>query len=285
MTIEKIKDPRTRREVTFVVGKIEGVYFNALKNIKTYSGPNGPWTPTHNVSIVVDGTRIGFGLTEKDAINSQDADGNYHKLDRGMEVSVEITEQEEYEGKTQYKSKASKVTVLDATAEAPAQTSGAKAYTKKDMSGVHTGHAINVAMNILGDVEDVQAIIETAKKAHTLTTKLKMEYQTNNPDMSEYDVGAMVGQSVLSASHYVEAVEDIEGIARQTLDEVVPAVSEYVKEASKESKKPAVVKKTVAKKTAKKTTKKALVVEDESNVDDPDIPESAFEDDDDVPFN
>lgn len=292
MAVEVFKDPRTRKEVTFVSGKIEGVFFNKLKNVETYSGPNGPWTPTHTVNVIVDGTRIGFGLTDKDVINSKDVDGEYHSLSKGMEVSVEITEIGEYNGKPQYKSKASKVTVLDATADTQQQKPSGSSQKpsggfKKDMSGVHTGHAINVAINVLSDLEDAEAIVAAAKEAHTLTQRLKKEYAEKNPNMSEYDVGASVGQAVLSASHYVEVVGDIEGYARRTLDFIVPEVMAFVKESDKSEVKSSTTQKKSTKKTvAKKTTKKQNASE-ESPIEDSDIPESAFEDledDSDIPF-
>lgn len=280
MAVELIRDPRTRKEVTFISGKIDGVFFNELKQQKTYAGPNGPWTPTHSASIIVDGDRVSFGLTDKEKINSKDADGNYHELTRGMEVSVEITEVGEYNGKPTYNSKASRVTVLDVSgAQQPQQSSGGgkqQSFQKKDMSGVHTGHAINVAINVIGSLDDAGKIINYAKKAHDLTTSLKKEYAEKNPSLSDYDVGAMVGQSVLSASHYADTIAEIEPLARQTLDEIVPSVSEYVKGGENESK---VEKKAPAKKTTK-TTKKQVT---EAPMEDDEIPEDAFEDGE-VPF-
>lgn len=280
MAVELIRDPRTRKEVTFISGKIDGVFFNELKQQKTYAGPNGPWTPTHSASIIVDGDRVSFGLTDKEKINSKDADGNYHELTRGMEVSVEITEVGEYNGKPTYNSKASRVTVLDVSgAQQPQQSSGGgkqQSFQKKDMSGVHTGHAINVAINVVGSLDDAGKIINYAKKAHDLTTSLKKEYAEKNPSLSDYDVGAMVGQSVLSASHYADTVAEIEPLARQTLDEIVPSVSEYVKGGEKENK---VEKKAPAKKTTK-TTKKQVT---EAPMEDDEIPGDAFEDEE-APF-
>lgn len=281
MAVELIRDPRTRKEVTFISGKIDGVFFNELKQQKTYAGPNGPWTPTHSASIIVDGDRVSFGLTDKEKINSKDADGNYHELTRGMEVSVEITEVGEYNGKPTYNSKASRVTVLDVSgAQQPQQSSGGgkqQSFQKKDMSGVHTGHAINVAINVIGSLDDAGKIINYAKKAHDLTTSLKKEYAEKNPSLSDYDVGAMVGQSVLSASHYADTVAEIEPLARQTLDEIVPSVSEYVKGGEKE---PVQAKKTTAKTTkTTKTTKKQVTG---APMEDDEIPEDAYEDD--IPF-
>lgn len=288
MAIKEFENARTGDSEYIASGIVEAVYYNPLKTIKTYAND---WTPTHSMNIVVDGDKIGLGLTDRDGVGSKqgvkDKGGKFHDLAVGLEIRIPVTVGD-YNGKPQYGGRASEVVVTNsegvakAGSEAPKQAYKAQ---KRDMSGMATGHGINVAMNVLGDVEDPDAIINAAKEAHDLTTKLKVEYAEKNPDMSDYDLGAMVGQSILSASHYVENVADIEAIARQTLDVVVPQVSEYVKgkqePEQKEAKKP-VAKKVPAKKTAaKKTTKGEATPE---RVDDSDIPESAFGDMDSIPF-
>lgn len=284
MAISEQRDPKTRKNYLLAEGIVEGVFFNELKNIKTYAGQDGKsWTPTHSINIVVDGTRISLGLTDKDKIRAKDVDGEYQDVVKGVEVSVVIEENGEYKGVTQYQGRTSGITVLDVSgAQQPQQSSGGgkqQSFQKKDMSGVHTGHAINVAINVVGGLDDPGKIINYAKKAHDLTTSLKKEYAEKNPSLSDYDVGAMVGQSVLSASHYADTVAEIEPLARQTLDEIVPVVSEYVKDGEKGSK---VEKKAPAKKTTK-TTKKQVT---EAPMEDDEIPEDAYEDQysDDIPF-
>jgi hypothetical protein len=285
MAIKEVYDEVNDVNITMVEGVVEQMSFKAVENDKFGNTHRAgvrvgdDWV--NNISI-----KVNEGFDPQIRFNAgTKVKPDWATLEVGDTVKI-VVQPNEYNGKTYYNSGVSKIRLVKkGEGKASQQASGSAPksnFQKKDMSGVHTGHAINVAMNVLGDVEDSDAIIEAAKKAHELTTKLKKEYQANNPDMSDYDVGAMVGQSVLSASHYVENVADIEDIARQTLDVVVPAVSEYVK-ASGEEKKPAVVKKTAAKKTpAKKATKKAPVVEDDTEIEDVDIPDSAY--DDDIPF-
>ena len=285
MALEEFKNPKTRKVEYIISGVVSAIYFNELKTKKDYGKDGKSWVPTHSVNIVVDGDKVGLGLTDKEVIRVKDTDNNYHDLLKGMEITIPVTIGD-YNGKPQYSGFSSGVTIvsMDGVAQA-AQSGGFKqpaTTTKRDMSGVHTGHAINVAMNVLADVEDTDAIVEAAKQAHDLTTKLKEEYAEKNPSMSDYDLGAMVGQSVLSASHYVESVEDIEEIARQTLDEVVPQVSEYIK-GGKSTPKKTVAKKTVAKKTVVKKSKEAT----SERVDDEDIPDQSFNQsigEDDIPF-
>lgn len=267
MAVEEFKDPRTGDIKKFVKGGVEGIYFNELKNPKTYTANGRQWTPTHSVTIVVDGVRISMGLTEKDSINVKDKNDQWVQLARGMEVSVDV-EEGEYNGKPQYSSRSSNITILStegANQDTGKATGGSKQFSSKRGEGVSVGHAINVAMNVLRDLTEPSAIVESAKEAHTLTTRLKEEYASENTDMSEYDVGARVGQAVLSASHYVESVADIEALARQTLTDIVPQVEDFVRNGGEDETKP------VAKKAAKKAPKKTTPTQDEE-FDDSDIP-------------
>lgn len=286
MAIKEIYDEINDVTVTMVEGTVQQISF------KEIPGGSDKFGNTHRAGIRVDddwvnnvNIKVNEGFDPQVRFNAgTKASPKYETLEVGDVVKI-VVQPSDYNGKTYYNSGVSKIRLVKKGSGSPQQVTGGpqKGYTpqKRDNSGQSTGHSINVAMNVLGDVSDPQAIIEAAKKAHDLTTKLKEEYAGKNPDMSEYDLGAMVGQSVLSASHYAESVEDIEDIARQTLDVVVPAVSEYVK-GIKEA--PKTEKKAVAKKTvAKKTTKKAEPTPD--LVDDADIPEDAFMDDlEDLPF-
>lgn len=266
MSIQKVKDPRTKKEIVLVEGKITGIYFNELKTIKTYAND---WTPTHSVNIVVDGSKVGLGLTDREVLSAKDADDAWHDLVKGVEVSIEVVEGE-YNGKPQYNATTKDVLVVDASgAETAQQTQSAapkQTYAKKDMSGVSTGHGINMAFNLLAGeaVDNAEGVIELAKKCHDLTQSLKAEYATKNPDMSEYDLGAMVGQSVLSASNVTD-FDSLEAVARDTLDKIVPQVSAYVKgvvEEKASAPKKTVAKKTVAKKTTAKTTTQEAPVQE-----------------------
>lgn len=286
MAIKEIYDEINDVTVTMVEGTVQQISF------KEIPGGSDKFGNTHRAGIRVDddwvnnvNIKVNEGFDPKVRFNAgTKSSPKYETLEVGDVVKI-VVQPSDYNGKTYYNSGVSKIRLVKKGSGVSQQPQGGsqKGYTpqKRDNSGQSIGHSINVAMNVLGDLSDPQAIIKAAKKAHDLTTKLKEEYAVKNPDMSEYDLGGMVGQSVLSASHYADSVEDIEDIARQTLDVVVPAVSEYVK-GTKEA--PKTEKKTTAKKTvAKKTTKKAEPTP--SRVDDEDIPEDAFLDDiDELPF-
>lgn len=279
MAIEQQKDPRTKKPFLEASGNVKGVYLNDLKVIKTYPGTKGQsWTPTHSINVVIDDDRISLGLFEKTekrpTPRAKDADGNYHDLAAGARVSVVIEEGEPYNGKPQYKAVLSDVLILEPAPVKEAAPAGAAqaSFKPKDMTGVRVGHATNVAINVLG-LATPEELIEAAKEAHELTERLNAEYKEKNPKASDYDIGASVGQAILSASRFVDKVSDIETFARQTLDVVSPAVTEFVK-GGKEAPAPAPAPK--AKGKAKATaTKEAPVKEAPSGFDDMD---------DDIPF-
>lgn len=287
MAIVEQKDPRTKKTFLEASGVVSAVYYNELKDKKSYPNPQKGtvWTPTHSVSIVVDGNKISLGLFEKTEkktdLRCKDADDNYHNLERGAEVSIVVEEGEPYNGKPQYNARSGDVLILTPApvqaANVPAGASAAP-YQKKDMTGVRVGHAINVAINVLG-LATAEELIEAAKAANDLTEKLRAEWKEKNPSLSDYDLGAMVGQAVLSASSYVESVDTIEEYARQTLEVVAPAVTEYIKGQSEPKKTVAV--KTPAKKAAKAPAKAPAKVPAGDSQDGP----SGFDDmDDDIPF-
>lgn len=212
--LETTRDPKTRKEITFVTGKVEKIYFNKLKEVKTYTGGKQPWTPTHTHSVVVDGTRIGLGLTEKETLRAKAEDGKYHDVCEGMEVSVEITKVGEYQGKPQYDSQSSKVYIVDLSGAvaAPVRASeqGQKADNgsfNKDTTGIETGHAINGAFEWLGGEAKSADYLETAKQIHAITVEMKEYYKATFPKVSAYDAGAASGNAVLNALKIAKARE------------------------------------------------------------------------------
>lgn len=280
MAIEKHKDPKTRKEYLLATGVVEGVFFNELKQKKTYAGPNGPWTPTHSINLIVDGHRIGLGLTEKTSLRAKDVDDQYQDVVKGAEVSVVVEEGTEYKGTMQYNSRSSQITVITPAPVQQAQQSGKPNFTpqKRDNSGVETGHALNGGLNLVrGNMFDGD-VVEAAKFVHTLTIQLKEEYAQKNPEMSEYDVGAMVGHAVLNATRDASKVEEVEYFSRDLLDQIVPQVSAFVKGGKTEKTEPKPAKKPTQRKNTEKKVEEKEVQESDTDNFDPDL-------DDDIPFN
>lgn len=241
--IENHVDPKTRKPYLLAVGKVTGAYVNDIKEVKTYSGPNGAWTPTKRLSIVVDGVRIDLGMSEKDSIRAKDLEDKYHDVTKGVEVSVVIEENGEYQGKKQYKAKTSAITILDVSgAEAsgsqqarstPAQS---QQFKPKDMSGVEAGQSLNGAMNFIltyGLEPSNENIVNYGKMVHRATVKVKTAYKEANPSVPEYDAGARCGLAVLTACKLVGVEQDFEKgvfqLAQEILSEVLEPITEFVK--------------------------------------------------------
>ena len=288
MAIEVTKDPRTRKEITIVSGVVEGVFFNELKEVKSYAGKNGPWTPTHSVNLVVDGTRIGLGLTDKDKLRSKDVDGEYQDVVKGVEVSVEITQVGEYNGKPQYNSQSSKVLVLDTSgAQAPqqytakpqaSQGGSSNTYAKKDDTPIVAGNARTAAAAWLSRFDGVdfkEMIVFFAGVSH----KARLAVKESNPSMSDFEVGVAVGQGTVIAAQLCDGLEEVFDFIMEFVNDVVPYSVDAVK-ALNAPKQETPAKKTAAKKA---TSKKEATP---APVDDADIPDSAFDDDDSdlIPF-
>lgn len=276
MALETFTNPRTRQEENIISGIVEAVYFNELKNIKTYTNNGRSWTPTHSVTLIIDGDRVQLGLTDKDVVRAKDLNGNYQDLVKGVEVTIPVNVGS-YDGKPQYSGKVSETTIVDnsgAVEQVDTSKGGKQNFNNpKRMEGIAVGHAVNVAINVVGSLDNPEAIIEAAKEAHTLTNKIKEAFAKEHPDLAEYELGARVGQAILSSSHYVDSVQDIEELALQTLNVIIPEVEEFVKGGGEEDvKKAPTTKKTTSKKAVKKSPPKEEVEEQEPEFDEDDSP-------------
>lgn len=294
------------KEVITIEGDVTGFYVNPIPEdkIKSYPTAKGLWTPTHRYNLVVGEYRISLGMGDKDGVSDRqqirvkDNDGVYHNLVRGLKVSVEVKENGEYQGKTQYQASNSNVIVLDATnAQGTAQgsTGGQKAaggasggsYKPKDMTGVSVGHSFNGAMNFLltqGVEASNENIAKYGTSVHNVTEKVKAQFAKANPDKSEYDVGAAVGNSILNAAKLVDPDGDfesqLEALSSDFLTSVVPVLEKHVREG-----KGAAVAPKVTRAAPKKSgvTKAKPAAQREEPVDDK--PSTGFDDmDDDIPF-
>ncbi len=127
---------------------------------------------------------------------------------------------------------------------APAARTGGsgQTYGKRDNTGVETGHALNGAMRFLGGKATLEDIVTTAKTVHDITSQMKKEHAAANPDMSEYDCGAAVGNAVLNALEIAAARKKtlayVPGIAKKWLAEAVPAIVAHIKPPKVEEKAP-----------------------------------------------
>lgn len=298
ITKEKFKG----KEYLIASGIVTGAYVNEIppEKRKTYAGPNGAWTPDKRLKIVVDGIDISLGMTDKDGIRAKDADGKYHDVVKGVEVSVEVEENGEYNGKPQYQAKLGGITVTDVSnAQTPAKAGGAsqgqaaQPFKAKDMTGIQVGHAINGALSYItsnGLEIDNDFIVAVAKVVNEATEDVRTVYKQRNPGMNDYDLGAATGHAVLNACRLVaeSEVAELKGnlvtVAFDLLDNVVAPITEYIKQGQKapEAKASPVAAKKAATSKAKilpkATSKPAPAAVEDTNG-------GGFDDfDDDIPF-
>lgn len=114
--------------------------------------------------------------------------------------------------------------------------SGGKS-NNKDMTGVETGHALNGALELhrRGMGEN---ILELAKMVNAVTLEHKSWYgeQPSGKGLSDYDRGSAVGNAILngcravSGSSITELAVEIGGYTKWLLNDVVPALTEHIRE-------------------------------------------------------
>lgn len=235
MPITKQRDPRTKKEITFVEGKVEKIYVNPVKEIKTYAGPNGPWTPTHIINFVVDGIRIGLGLTDKTEVRGKTEDDKYHDVTEGSTVTVEISKIGEYKGKPTYETKPSLIFINDLAPASAAPARGAgntEGRDKEENPGMLRNHANNAAgyfMAARGMAYKFETYNEIAEAMHRITTELKAEYTKTNPfGFSRYEIGNAAGGAVLNAAKLATKIENVKALAADLLEKNVPYMQAVV---------------------------------------------------------
>lgn len=264
--IQETVDPITNRKIIVAKGEVEGVYFNELKNVRTYQ--NG-WTPTHAINILVGGVRLGAGLTEKEETNCKDVDGNYHTLAKGMQISAVVEEADVYKGQQQYRTKPSLITILDASGaqeSSPKGSQGSSGTIKRDNSGMIAGNAFNAAKIFLQGLPSEEEVISTAKEILVVGNSLREWLKEQDSSLDDYTVGARVGMAILAAAEVSETLEDVEETSKWALTEILPdIIAEAKKLEGSYSEAPKKAPK-AAKKAAKRTARKAPAKEEAPEV-------------------
>ena len=293
MAIQRATDPVTDNEVVMITGKIDRIIIKEAEK----TSKNLEYGVTHLASLLIDGVYINYisistkeGREPNIAINQGSKDSpKWVQIQETDEVKVVVTEKVVGD-KTYYSAKRTSIKLVKKNAtpgQQPQQQSsgstGGYQAKPRPMEGVSCGHAFNGAMNYIltfGLDNSNEFIVETAKKVHNVTERVKSEYAKANPDMSAYDTGAAAGNSILNACKLVGTDGDFEegvyALAMDFLNNVVPKIMEHVKGGEKP---PAPAVKTTrapAKKPA--ATKAKPIVEEEV------FPELDEEDDSSLPF-
>lgn len=298
MTIKRVTDPINDTEIVIVEGKVDRILIKEAER----TPKNIEYGVTHIASIQVDGQYVNFislgikeGREPNIAINTGTKDSpKWVQIEEGDDVKVVVTETIKGD-KTYYNAKRTGIKLVKKGEGGSSGGSGGKqqggsqqqySAKPKDMSGISVGHSFNGAMNFLttwGVEPSNENIVGYSTKVHNATEKLKAEYAKANPEMSAYDTGAAVGNSILNACKLVGTDVDFEqgiyDLANDFLTNVVPEILKHVKGGAKEAP-PAKATRAPAKKTAATKAKPANKPDPE-----PTPPHQGFDDmDDDIPF-
>lgn len=283
MAIKTVTNPVDDSEMTLVEGVIEQLSVKELTNDK--------FDNTHKF-----GCRIGDDWVNNINVKTKEGMQPQIRINTGTKVSPKwesidvgdtvrvIVKPSEYNGKTYYNSGTSQIKLIKKGQGAPSQgqqssgnasgNSGTSTYTKKDDTPIVAGNARTAAAAWLSRFDGVdfkEMIVFFAGVSH----KARLAVKESNPSMSDFEVGVATGQGTVIAAQLCEQQDDVYDFIINFVEDVVPYSVDVVKNLSapKQETKP------VAKKTSKKEATPAPV-------DDADIPDSAFDDDDsgDVPF-
>lgn len=260
--------------VKLVQGKVEQISIKPIAN-----GPDR-FDNTHRKSAKVDGVWYSFGGAKSAKWNVKDG-AEFKELGVGSEIAFKAEQSGDFWNAKGLMA----INIVAPTASqqnqgGTQQSSGYQAKPRND-TGIQLGHSVNGAMNFLitwGVEASNENIISYGKKVHSTTEKLKKEHKEANPEMSDYDASASVGNAILNACKLVGTEADFEQgvyeIAKDLLENVVKPLGEFIRSPKQESKASPV--KVTRASPAKKATTKATPVE-------PDEPK--FEDDSDsAPF-
>lgn len=261
--------------VKLVQGKVEQISIKPIAN-----GPDR-FDNTHRKSFKVDGVWYSMGGTRSEKWNVK-IGNDFKVLGVGSTVAFKAEQSGDF-----WNGKSLMVLDLVEGSSAPQQnqggtqqSSGYQAKPRND-TGIQLGHSVNGAMNFLitwGVEASNENIISYGKKVHSTTEKLKKEHKEANPEMSDYDASASVGNAILNACKLVGTEADFEQgvyeIAKDLLENVVKPLGEFIRSPKQESKAPPV--KVTRASPAKKATTKASPVEP----DEPDFEDASEE----IPF-
>ena len=237
MPIETTKDPRNpRKEITVASGVVSAIYFNEIPadKRKDYGKDGKSWIPTHRINLVVDGAKIGLGMTDKDKLRVKDVDGNYQDVVKGAEISVTVTRGDDYKGVPQYNAYSSDVLVLTPAPQEAAQESGGSApKTKADPTEIVAGNARNAAAILVRrfGFDFNEAISYVAQVGHNA----KVEYAATDSKLTSFQVGVSVGEALKVAAELATDAAAMPDYITAYLAEQVPHSLQSVRALPKDS--------------------------------------------------
>ena len=280
MAITRAIDPVTDKEIVMISGPVERIIIKEAER----TAKNLEYGVTHIASLFLSGVWINYislgikeGREANIAINQGTKDSpKWVQIQETDEVKVIVTEKVVGD-KVYYSAKRTGIKLLKKNAtpgqqsqqSTSASNTGSYQAKPRNDSGIQLGHSVNGAMNFLitwGVEASNENIISYGKKVHGATEKLKKEHKAANPDMSDYDASASVGNAILNACKLVGTESDFEQgvyeIAKDLLENVVKPLGEFIRAPKEEAKAPP-AKVTRSSPDKKAQTKAVPVLEDD----------------------
>lgn len=245
---------RKKNEVTWAEGVVQFVKLDKFETPKSRPYQGKSIISTHKCSFLLkekgkesredEGVWIGLGDIEikgnTEDLRCKDSDGNWHTIERGVEVSVDVTVSQGANGKTYYNAKKAAITVVSTDGVVKKESSNSnskptpekKAYTPRDTTGMEVGHAVNGGFELVRSGAPLSPV-EAAKVVHNATLALKAEEaKKRGVELTNYDVGASVGHAILNACKNsggkITTEGDLIAEAKSVLD-VSEEITAYVK--------------------------------------------------------
>lgn len=259
--------------VKLVQGKVEQI------SIKPIANGTDRFDNTHRKSAKVDGVWYSFGGAKSTKWNVKDG-AEFKELGVGSEIAFKAEQSGDFwNAKSLMPINIVPPSNQGGSSGGASQGGNSGGYTPKPKAsteGISTGHALNGAMNFLltqGVDPSNENIVKYAQHVHNVTEKVKATATAKHTDMDAYNVGAMVGNSVLNACKLVDPNGDfeaqVEALATDFLDNVVPKIAAHVKGEVKQTPPAKITRAAPAKKA---TTKAAPVVEEPEEDEGEDLP-------------
>jgi hypothetical protein len=183
-----------------------------------------------------DDSWVGFGGGKRETFTIKEGKG-YYDVKVGDSIFLK------YEDDGKYKNaKKSDLTVIEKspeqeshpqpnrTANQSVQQQGQKSGGKKDTTGVEAGNVRTCAFNFFkGKLPDQKTIEGTMVFFAALAKKVKENFTNKHQELTEYEIGQTVGQSLAVAAMYVKDLQEVEDFVNNYLDNVVPFSIKAVK--------------------------------------------------------
>lgn len=121
----------------------------------------------------------------------------------------------------------------------PQQQTG---FKPRNNIGTMIGHSTNGAFDLAGYKADLPTLLKAGEYVYNITQEVKAQYGKDNPELTDYDVGASTGMAIRCAANIVrendKPWEELKTITMKILDEMQSHFRDFINKALEEQDKP-----------------------------------------------